>query len=555
MKKEEYKLKKITIGAIISEPGSSIKYKTGSWRSYKPILTEFTPPCTRECPARIKVREYISLIKEKHFEEAYKLLKDKIPFPVTIGRVCHHPCEKKCYRGQFDEPIAINILKRFIADYALKNKKKPSKVEITKKEKIAIIGSGPAGLSAAYKLVKMGYSVTVFEALPVAGGIPRFGIPDYRLPKNVLETEIDDIKSLGVEIKLNTSITDIKHLRKQYEAVFIAVGVQKSRKLNVPGEELDGVICGLEFLKSLNLEKKVSLGKKVIVIGGGNVATDVARSALRLGAETFIVYRRSRKEMPAIKEGVEEAEREGVQIKYLASPKKILGTNKVSGIECVRMKLGEPDESGRKRPIPIEGSEFVIEADTIILAIGEYPDFSFLKGSVKTEKQRIVVDPKSLATDQPGVFAGGDVVTGPATVIEAIAQGTKAAVCIDRYLRGEPMKYGEEALPLIELEKMNLSMVETKSRIKSHSLPVKERMGNFKEVNLGFTEEEALEEAERCLSCGSCKLCKLCSIYCPDNAAKMGETEAEINLDYCKGCGICENECPCGVIIMELEVK
>lgn len=550
-------MKKITTGAIITEPGSSMRYKTGSWKTYKPVLVEKIPPCVNACPAGIDVRGFIRLIKDGRFKEALDLIKEKNPLPATSARICHHPCEEKCNREKFDEPIAIRALRRFVADYEIKNEsKETSETERTKEERIAVVGSGPAGLSAAYKLAKMGYSVTVFEASPVAGGMLRVGVPDYRLPKDVLKREIDDIESLGVEMKLNTPVTDVEGLLAKYNAIFIAVGAQKSMRLNIPGEELDGVIHGLDFLRALNLRKEVSVGNKVAVIGGGNVAVDVARSIIRMGSQVSILYRRSRKEMPAIEEEIEEAEKENVQINYLVSPKRILGSNKVSGVECLRMKLGEPDESGRRRPIPIEGSEFVVEADTVIPAIGQYSDLSFLKGKLKTEKQRIIVNPKTFTTDQPGIFAGGDVVTGPATLIEAIAVGMKAAVSIDRYLRGEKLEFEEVKVPsVIEIEEMNLSTLATESRINPYKLSIEERKGSFKEVNRGFTEEEALEEAGRCLSCGLCDLCQLCRFYCPDSAVKKIEEEMEMNLDYCKGCGICANECKCGVIEMELEER
>jgi len=550
-------MEKITVGAIITKPGSSTKYKTGGWSTYRPVLVVETPPCNNACPAGVDARGYIRLIQDKRYDEALELVREKIPLPGVVGRVCHHPCEEKCYRGKLDAPVSICTLKRFIADcVAEKHHTTPSKIQNKKNGKVAIIGSGPAGLSAAYKLAKIGYSVTIFEALPVEGGMLRVGIPDYRLPKNVLKNEIDAIKALGVEIKLNTPVKDTIALKEQYNAVFIAAGAQKNSKLNIPGEELDGVIHGLDFLQSVNLGKPTSIWKNVAIIGGGNVAIDVARSVIRTGAQSHILYRRTREEMPAIKEDIDEAEREGVHINYLVSPKRILGSNKVTGIECIRMSLGEPDESGRRRPVPIEGSEFVIDVDTVIPAVGQYPDFSFTKGRLKTENQMLIVDPKTFSTNQPGIFAGGDIVTGPATVIEAIAAGMKAATCIDRYIAGDKLECEEsEAPPLVEFKEMNLSMVETKNRTGFGKLSIDERKSNYKEVNHGFTEQEALEEAERCLSCGCCRECELCYIYCPDIAIKMGEKGMNADYDYCKGCGICANECRCGVIKMKLGVK
>ena len=474
----------------------------------RPFL--LAPPCKGACPAGIDVQDYIELVTQGFYKDALKLIEKRVPLPAVISRVCPRPCETKCNRKEIDEPIAINALKRFVVEEVEKRwgKEEVTPVPRTKREKVAIIGSGPAGLTAAYDLVWNGYGVTILEALPTPGGMLAVGIPEYRLPKKVLQTEIEDIKKLGVEIKLNSPVgkndlTLDKLGKKGYKAIFIAVGAHKSLKLDVPGEDMQGVYHGIAFLHDVNTGKKVKVGKRVAIIGGGNVAVDAARTALRLGAkEVFIVYRRSKQEMPAHDDEIKAAEEEGVKIHYLASPVKILGKGgKVVGMECIRMELGEPDASGRRRPIPIKGTEFVIDADMVIPAIGEAPDLDFLHDSLKTPEGTLKVDPDNLTTGVPGVFAGGDAVTGPATVIQAIAAGHKAAAFIDRYLRGESLEYKKESPRIIGIEDVKIEDVRKQSRESMPTLPLNERVAGFKEVELGFTEGTALAEANRCLNC------------------------------------------------------
>lgn len=470
------------------------------------------PPCKAACPAGLDIRAYIEFITQGRYEEALSLMEEKIPFVATISRVCPRPCEAKCNRNSLDEPIAINALKRFVADTVAsrRGRKKVTPAVRTKVEKVAIIGSGPAGLTAALNLAKFGYGTTVFEALPIPGGMLTVGIPEYRLPKQLVQTEIEDIQKFGVEIRLNRPIgkdgLTIDSLWQQgYGTIFIATGAHKSLKLDIPGEDMEGVYHGTALLKDINLGERVTLGEKVAIIGGGNVAIDSARTALRLGSrEVLIVYRRSREEMPARSEEVAAAEAEGAKIHHLAAPVRIIGTDgKVTGVECIRTELGEPDESGRRRPVPVKGSEFVIDADTVISAIGEVPDLSFLadKLDVKSNKT-IKVNPDSLATGTKGIFAQGDVVSGPATVIEAIAAGRKAAVSIDKYLRGQSLEYEELVANTIGIENIDTANVKRRKRQKMPTLPPKKRIQGFKEAELGFTELAALREADRCLQCG-----------------------------------------------------
>ena len=498
-------------------------------------------PCSAACPARINVQGYIALISQGKFKEAVNLIRQRIPFPAVCGRVCHHPCETQCNRANIDEPLAIASLKRFVADFELSvGSEAPLSLEEKKDEKVAVIGAGPAGLTAAYDLTMLGYGVTVFEALPVAGGMLAVGIPDYRLPKKVLQAEIDFIKNAGVEIRTNTPIgkdlTIADLFQEGYKAVFIGIGAHRNLKLGIPGEDLEGVINGVSLLRDVNLGRKVKIGKRVAIIGGGNVAMDTARTALRLGSkEVLIVYRRSRKEMPANEWEIEQAEEEGIEICYLAAPTRVLSRNgKVAGIECLRMELGEPDSSGRRRPVPIEGSEFILKIDTLIPAIGQAPDLSFLpsgNGFHISKQGALIINPDTGATNQPGIFAGGDAVSGPATAIEAIASGKRAAVAIDRYLRGEELVSETKPEKIVSFEEIEKKAVEKRERQKMPSLNPSERISCFKEAELGFTEEMAINEAKRCLNCAVCSECRECEKACEAKAIAHDMTEEYIDLN------------------------
>ena len=497
------------------------------------------PPCKDACPAHIDVQGYVALIGQGKFAEALALIRRTIPFPGVIGRVCNHPCETACNRGEYDQPIAICALKRFVAD----REEEPAPLPVMQKPRdqtVAVIGAGPAGLTAAHDLVLQGYAVTVFEALPVAGGMLAVGIPDYRLPRDVLDGEIARIEALGVEIRLNTPVggeggPTLDELCRDHDAVFVSVGAHLERQLRIAGEDLDGVAPGAVFLRDLNLGKPVTVGQRVAIVGGGNVAIDAARSALRLGAEAVtIVYRRSRAEMPASAWEVEDAEEEGIQFHFLANPIRILGQGgKVVGVECVRMELGEPDASGRRRPIPIEGSEFVLDVDMVIPAIGQMPDLGFA-GQSELQVTRwgtLSADPDTLATEVPGVFAGGDAVSGPATAIKAIAAGKQAAASIHRYLQGEMLAGPAAGLPVVPLADVDLRRARKEARASMAMLPPASRSADFAEVELGFSEEQAIAEALRCLNCAVCSECRQCEIACQALAVDHDMRDEVLSLD------------------------
>ena len=479
------------------------------------VCKRLTPsPCQNACPAGIDVPSYVALISHKRYKEALELILEDNPFPSICGRACTHSCEFECTRGDIDDPIAIMHQKRFVADLGLDRAKNIKPLPITKKEKVAVIGAGPAGLTAAYYLIQMGYAVTVFESLPAAGGMMVVGIPEYRLPRNIIQAEVDAIAALGVEIKTNTrfgrdiTLDDLK--QQGYEAIFMAIGAHKGKKLGIYGEDkYQGFIDSIDFLREVNFGDKRKPGDKVIVIGGGNSAVDAARVALRLGSsEVNIVYRRSRVEMPAFKEEVDACDEEGVKIHFLISPKRVVGAEgKVTGLECIRTELGKPDASGRRRPVPIEGSEFIIPCDVIIPAISQEPEiFDLVKDNDIniTAWNTFEVDPNTLETTVPGIFAGGDAVTGPATIIEAIAAGQRTAAAIDKYFNGEKLQWHFKSVRPKRLIKEIDVPDEEMEKLKREKMPcikVKNRIKNFDEVELGLSEETCVNDAKRCLRC------------------------------------------------------
>ncbi len=529
----------------------------------RPKYTPKTPPCSFTCPSGTDIRGYLTTIaqsefygrkNEESFEMGWYILVDKNPFPAVCGRVCPHPCEKECNRKEKDESISINSVERFIGDYGIKNNLKHKKIiEESYPEKVAVIGAGPSGLSCAYQLARKGYGVTVFEGFEKPGGMLRYGIPTYRLPEDILDAEINAILNLGIELKCNTKIgKDISYdqIQKEYKAVYVAIGAHKGLALGVPGEDAENVLTGAEYLNKINSGQQVDLGNKVIVIGGGNSAVDAARVARRSGAEVTILYRRTRVEMPAIEHEINQAEEEGIQIELLAAPVEVIKDgNKVSGLKCIRMELGEPDESGRRRPIPIKGSEFEVSATAIIPSISQAPIWTGLE-PIKNEKGWITVDERC-QTSKQGVFAGGDVTNQLGLVTEAIGLGRKAAESIDDYLRQrEPAK----VIPptVVRHTQMNFNYYDTLPKIQTLSLAPEKRVNNFNEVAPTIDESQAIAETKRCMSCGQCYDCENCYTYCSDSAVKKlpKGKHYEFNLALCQGCKKCAEECPCGYIDM-----
>jgi len=555
--------------------------KTGAWRTQRPFYEDKTPPCSAACPAGNDIVAFIQKIAQEDFEGAWNVIKEENPFPGVCGRVCFYPCESRCNRGSFDEPIAIHALERFVADFASRLNKKTAKAREKRKERVAIIGSGPAGMSCAFHLARLYYDVTVFESFSLAGGMLRMGIPSYRLPRNVLDRELSNIEALGVEIRTGVSLGEDLRLEdlKDYQAVFIATGAHRSRGLHIPGEKEKGVLSGLDLLKKINLSKRGKLGDKIAVIGGGNTAIDVARSVIRLGKKANILYRRSREEMPAFEDEILEALEEGVKIRYLVNPIRVGQKDGLKRLECLRMELSEKDESGRRRPVPIPNSNLFIDADHVIIAAGEEIEASFLPEGLE-KKEGIVLTQRDGSTGIKGIFAGGDLTSNQRTVAHAIGSGKKAAMAIDAFLKGTDAEeviiqnlIGEgpslsifgylhpgERLRnphVVTFEELNMDYFEPAKRQGESKSAVKERIKGFKEVSSTLSEGVALDEAERCFSCGTCNECENCYVFCPDGSILKREElfPHQVDYDYCKGCGICFTECPRGAISLKGEAK
>lgn len=552
------KKKKGIRGRSFSSGGSSVESSP-----LRPKHVPKTPPCGKNCPNHNQIRKALMTVSkaedlgksyEQAMEEAAYIFLETTPFPSTCGRVCPHPCETDCNRKALEAPVGINSFERHLGDFALEHKLTPKKLtDETRSEKIAIVGSGPAGLSAAYHLARRGYPVTVFEAFPKAGGMLRYGIPDYRLPQAILDAEIQRICDMGVELKTDTIVgkdITMDEIKKNYRASFIGLGAHKGRLLRVEGEDAENVWTGTDFLHKVNMGEKVEVGDKVVTIGGGDTAIDAARIAKRLGAQSTILYRRTQEEMPAIEEEIKGALEEGVEIHFLAAPLSIKKDgDKATGMVCQKMELGEPDASGRRRPVPIEGDTFELEFSTLVAAISQEPDFDGFDEFVEG-RDWIKIDNKC-KTKVDNVFAGGDNINLD-IAITAIAHGRFAAESIHEMVTGEAVEKVEKAL--ITFDKMYLPYYEKKDRTEIHELPVEERFAAIdKEIVSTWSQDEAVAEAKRCMSCGECFDCGNCWSLCQDNAVvkpleKMGEYK--FKLDYCNGCKKCAENCPCGFIEM-----
>jgi NADPH-dependent glutamate synthase beta subunit-like oxidoreductase len=478
--------------------------------SSEEFVPEGLPPCTNACPAGIDVPGYLRFIAQRNPEEAYKLILEKVPFPGILGRVCTHPCENYCRRKEVNEPIAICALKRYAADKAGTFPEGSLKVEKDTGHKLAVIGAGPAGLTAAFYLRKKGHRVTLFEGRSKPGGMMRYGIPYYRLPEDVLDREINQVLSLGIDLKTDKKLGrdfDLNQLKKDgFGAIFMALGLQLSRRIELEGSPLNGLFWGVDFLRDVNEGKEMTLRGKTLVIGGGNGAVDAARIAKRLGAEeVMVVYRRTRSEMPAMKTEVDKAEWEGVKFHFLAAPVKALTHNgQLTGIQCIRMELGEPDESGRRSPVPVKGSDFEIDADNLIIAIGQSLDKEgIIEEFQYSSSGTLSVDPVTLKTNVEGVFAGGDVAKGPRSIIEAIEAGRRAATSIDTFLGGDGLieeTLAERSDNFSYSGKREKGFADLK-RVEPPTLPLSERNDTFSEVVHCFNDEQAVKEASRCLQC------------------------------------------------------
>ncbi len=521
------------------------------------------PPCQAACPLHMEIGEYVDLIAQGRIMEALQVIRAGNPFPAICGHVCSHPCEESCRRAQVDSPVSIRALKRFAIEFG-GDRMIRLEAETTHSDKVAVVGSGPAGLAAAYYLRKMGYPVTIFEAHSEVGGMLRVGIPEYRLPREVLDVEVQRLTQMGVEIRTNTRVVSLDLLFElDYRAVFITVGAHQSLRIGIEGEDSPGVVDGATFLREVNLGLKPPIGAAVAVVGGGNVAIDAARTSLRLGAsQVTVLYRRSREQMPADPEEVDQALEEGVQFQFLTSPTQVARKRGQLQVTCIRYELGEPDASGRPRPVPIDGSEFNLRFDTLISAIGQAPrvpeDFRLRVGRGST----IQVDPVTLLTNRRGVFAGGDAVTGPATVVQALAFGRQAALRIAEYLEHRyPLPPKETAQRVDgDLSATTIEVIRKAHRLDPKLLVPEERVRDFRPVELIYDWESAIEEARRCLRCGmgaevlfqdQCATCLNCLRICPYHVPYVDDSGTiQIPVDQCQACGICVAECPANAIVL-----
>jgi 2-oxoacid:acceptor oxidoreductase delta subunit (pyruvate/2-ketoisovalerate family) len=532
--------------AITLDPGSSLANHTGSWRTSRPLYIDRLPPCNNACPSGENVQAWLYEAESGNYEAAWRVLVQDNPLPAVMGRVCYHPCETNCNRGQLDESVGINSVERFLGDEANKRGWKFDKPKQLSGKKVLIVGAGPSGLSAAYHLARLGHAVEIHDAGPYAGGMMRFGIPKYRLPREVLDAEIQRILDLGVTLKLNTKVSDIRKSMEagKFDAAFLAVGAHIGKRAYIPAGSAAKVLDAVSVLRSMEGEEKPMLGRRVVVYGGGNTAIDVARTAKRLGAtDAIIVYRRTRDKMPAHDFEVEEALQEGILIKWLSTIKNVSDEGTLTVEKMVLDETGFPQPTGELE---------TLESDSLILALGQDVDLSLLDGIQGLEvKDGVVQVAPNMMTGYPGIFAGGDMVPSERTVTVGIGHGKKAARNIDAWLRGTEYK------PAPKHELATFNMLHPWYFSDAHKtvrpmLDVIRRQTTFEEVQGGLDETNAQFEARRCMSCGNCFECDNCYGVCPDNAViKLGPGKRfKYNFDYCKGCGICASECPCGAIKM-----
>ena len=529
--------------AITLDPGSSLANRTGSWRTVRPEYVDRLPPCNDACPSGENVQGWLFHAESGHYEDAWRLLTQDNPLPAVMGRVCYHPCETACNRGQLDECVGINAIERFLGDEALRRRWKfPAPPPATGKH-VLVVGAGPSGLSAAYHLARHGHAVTIREAGPVAGGMMRFGIPKYRLPRDVLDAEVRRIVDLGVRIELNSKVSDVQEAMRAgpFDAVFLAVGAHIAKRAYIPAGSAAKMLDAVSVLRGMEGGEKPLLGRRVVVYGGGNTALDVARTAKRLGAtDSIIVYRRTREKMPAHETELEEALQEGVLVKWLS-------TIKQAGEASITVEKMTLDARGNAQPT---GEFETLEADSVVLALGQDVDLSLLDGVPGLEiHDGVVKVDETMMTGHPGIFAGGDMVPGERTVTVGIGHGKLAARNIDAWLRGEKWVHPPRN-EIASYDRLNTWYYSDAPKSKQPVLDTIRRQSTFEEVVGSFDESTAQFEARRCLSCGNCFECDNCYGVCPDNAViKLGPGRRyQFNYDYCKGCGLCVAECPCGAI-------
>jgi NADPH-dependent glutamate synthase beta subunit-like oxidoreductase len=555
--------------------GSTEVIETGKWGFQKPHTASMTAPCQEACPAGIHIPQFLYLAQEKMYDEALFTILRENPLPGVCGRVCFHPCEASCNRAQYDESVSIHAMERFVSDVTSNQIQDIQLVSSKNSKKVAVVGAGPAGLSSAYFLSLLGYRVTIFEAKKEPGGVMCWGIPEYRLPKSILRKEIQRILSLPIEMRTGVRVGEDIPLDAldQFDAIFLSPGAGMNAPLSIKRENLERVWKGGEFLERVNSKEKINLGKETIVIGGGNTAMDVTRSALRLGSKVTMAYRRTRNEMPAIQDEIVEAEEEGVKFEFLVQPVKInLTKKKRLAVTFQRMKLSSPDQSNRPKPIPVKGDFLTLETDRLITAVGELVDLSWIP-------QNLIKDDLIDTGSAPKIFAGGDAVAQPRTIVTAIASGKRAAISIDFFLRGEddgenlskisvgnrgPLSMEAylqgrdngrwpEKKEVVSYQQINTLYFEPSRRVRMRKRHRNKILKGFSEVNLGYNTKEAIFSASRCFSCGTCNYCYNCYFFCPEGVISLDPVDRTRVVDYlhCKGCGTCAKACPRSVVTMK----
>lgn len=565
----------IPITSVTEE--TTMVFRTGGWRSSRPQYQDKIPPCTIACPAGENIGQSMVHVAAGRYDEAVDILRRDNPLIAVTGRVCFHPCEGECNRTVMEGPVGIQAVERFLGDMGLEQPFRMDAADTGKR--VAAVGSGPAGISFAYQALRAGMKAVVFEREDVPGGILATGIPEYRLPKHILFDEIRLLEDAGLDLRLGTEVgkdVSLDDILKGFDGVFIGAGFHSSATLDLPGMDAPDVHFGLDFLYRVNAQRPPKVGRRTVVVGGGNTAMDVARSALRLGSHVTVVYRRTREMMPAIKEEVDEALDEGVRISYLLAPVEIVRTgNKVTGVRCQKMNLAEPDESGRRRPVPVPDSHQVIDCDTVVFAIGEKADLSFLPDGSTIDESGAVSGADGRLI--PGLLAGGDLTTARKTVAHAIGSGKRAFLAIQAYVNGKDWEdaarmtlTARNSVGLYDLladrphsqaiagpEDINLDHFERARPNAEKANAIDALLHGFQEVRRTLSRSAASGEADRCFNCGVCNMCLKCFAFCPDSAIRVSEdgTYLEIDYNYCKGCGICVEECPRGAMTMVWEEK